>query len=78
MAIKEKDRYTVYLDKENADFVRAFLNDAKIKGGLSGLMDGYLQTMAITLRASGYKPGSSLSYAQVIKFGLKGLTQSPA
>lgn len=79
MPIKNKERYTVYLDKENTEYVKSFLETTKNKGGLSGVVDGYMKTMAMTLRMSGYKAGQKkLTPAQILRIGINGLKQDPA
>jgi len=75
---KDTKRYVVYLEPDDTEFVREFLDAAKIKGGLSGYLNGHIKTTAKTLRAAGWKPGYELSYAKVIKIGLKGMMQEPA
>ena len=79
MAVKNKKKYAVYLDEENAEYVKSFLETTKNKGGLSGVVDGYIKTMAITLRASGYKAGQKrITPAQMLRIGISGLKQDPA
>jgi hypothetical protein len=78
MAILNKKRYVVYLDEENTEYVKAFIDTTKHKGGLSGLIDGYLSTMATVLKASGYKPGDKLTAAKLLKVGIRGMKQMPA
>jgi hypothetical protein len=78
MEEKTKKRYVVYLDEENTEFVREFLTSCKIRGGISGYLNGYLETTAKTLRAAGWKPGHELTYSKAIKIGLKGMMQEPA
>ena len=75
---KDTKRYVVYLEPEETEFVREFLDSAKIKGGISGYLNGYIKTTAKTLRAAGWKPGHELTYAKAIKIGLKGMMQEPA
>ena len=70
--------YKVYLTTEDAEYVKEFLEAAKIKGGLSGYVNSYIETTAKTLRAAGWKPGNELTYAKAIKIGLKGMMQEPA
>jgi hypothetical protein len=77
MAVKNKERYTVYLDPDNTEYVKSFLETTKNKGGLSGLVDSYLATMANTLRVSGYQPGQKLTAAKLLKIGINGLKQQP-
>lgn len=79
MAVKNKKQYGLYLDEENTEYVKSFLEMTKNKGGLSGVVDGYLASMALTLKASGYKVGQKkLTPAQLIKIGIEGLKQDPA
>jgi len=78
MAIKEKKRYVVYLDEENTEYVKNFLEATKHKGGLSGLMDQYVASMARTLRASKYVKGQDrVTAKQAFKIGIKGLREVP-
>jgi len=79
MSVKNKKKYAVYLDEENAEYVKSFLELTRNKGGLSGVVDGYLKTMAFTLKASGYKKGQKkMTPAQLIRFGINALKQDPA
>lgn len=79
MEQKEETRgYKVYLNPDNTEYVREFLESCKMKGGMSGFLDEYIETTAKTLRAAGYQPGQKLTYAKAIRIGLKGLTQNPA
>lgn len=79
MAVKNKKKYSLYLDEENAEYVKSFLELTKNKGGLSGVVDGYLKTMAFTLKASGYRKGQKkMTPAQLIRIGIEGLKQDPA
>jgi hypothetical protein len=77
MAVENKKRYVVYLDEETTEYVKAFLDTTRNKGGLSGLVEGYLTTMAKTLRASGYRPGQKLTAAKLLRIGVNGLKQQP-
>jgi hypothetical protein len=70
--------YKVYLNEKNTEYVREFLESCKMKGGMSGFLDEYIDTTAKTLRAAGYQPGQKLTYAKAIRIGLKGLIQQPA
>lgn len=78
MAIEGKKRYAVYLDEENTEYVKAFLAGTKNTGGLSGLIDGYLLTMAKTLRAAGYQPGEKLTASKLFRIGINGIKRQPA
>jgi hypothetical protein len=74
----ETKAYKVYLNVENVEYVRSFLETTRDKGGLSALLDSYLATMAKTLRASGYRPGQKITVAKIFKIGINGLKQNPA
>ena len=43
MPVKGKQRYQIYLDKENYDFVQQFLDIRRDQGGISGLLDKHLK-----------------------------------
>jgi hypothetical protein len=73
-----KKKYQLYLEEDDTEFVKEFLDACKLKGGLSGYVGGYMKTTAKTLRASGWKPGKELTYAKAMKIALNGVTQSPA
>ena len=76
MTVKNKERYTIYLDKEKTEYVVSFLETTRNKGGLSGLFNTYLGTVYKTLKLSGYKPGQKkVTVAQMFRIGLKGLRQ---
>lgn len=78
MAIKNKKKYMVYLDEKNTEFLKEYLETTKNKGGLSGLFDGYVTTMTRTLKVSGYKPGTKLTFKQLFKIAKNGFSQDPA
>jgi len=78
MAIKGKKQYSVYLDEEDAEYVKSFLEQTRNKDGFSGLMNTYLKTMTRTLKAAGYKPGVKLTMKQVFKIGIQGIKQEVA
>lgn len=50
MAIQGKKRVVVYLDSENYDLVRSYLDTRKHAGGLSGLLDRHLARCADIIR----------------------------
>lgn len=77
MAVSEKKRYVIYLDEENAEYVKDFLQTSKHKGGFSGLIDTYVTTLARTLKSANYVKGQDkVSAKQMWKIGLKGLRES--
>lgn len=78
MAVKNKKKYSLYLDEERAEYVKAFLETTRNKGGLSGVVDGYIKTMYLTLKASGYKPGQKLTMKQIFEIAKNGFAQDPA
>ena len=76
MAIKNKKRYFLYLDEENAEYVKDFLETTRHKGGMSGLVDSYIASMAKTLRASKYVKGQDrVTAKQAFKIGIGGLKE---
>lgn len=77
MAVPGKKGYLVYLDEENTDYVRSFLTSGKYSGGLSGLLDAHIGTMAKTLKASKYKKDQKLTAAKAFKVFMNGLKQEP-
>lgn len=78
MAVKNKKEYKIYLDEEETEYVRAFLETTRNKGGLSGVLNGYIKTMAKTLKLSGYQPEGKISVSMMLKIAKNGLTQDPA
>ena len=78
MAIKGKRQYTLYLDEENTEYVKEFLLTTKHQGGLSGIVDAHLSSMAKTLKASKYLPGEKLTAAKLFRIFRNGLKQEPA
>lgn len=77
MAIKGKKMYSIYLDEDDAEFLKAFLEKTKNKGGLSAVMNGHLRTMCKTLRAAGYNPNKKLTVAKLLRIFKEGITQEP-
>jgi len=77
MPVKNKKQYLIYLDEESTEFVNDFLKTTRNTGGLSALVNAHIKTLAVTLRAAGYKPGKKMSAAQLIKIAVKGLAQEP-
>ena len=76
--VKNKREYKVYLTEENAEYVKTFLESKRNTGGLSGLVDGYIATMAKTLKASGYKPGEKVTVAKMLRIAKEGFARYPA
>ena len=70
--------YKVYLDEEKTEYVRTFLETTRNKGGLSAVLDGYIKTMAMTLKLSGYKTGEKVKVKTMFKIALNGIKQDPA
>ena len=77
MPVPGKKKYAVYLDEEKAEYVKSFLSSAKYAGGLSGLVDAHISTMAKTLKASKYKKDQKLTAAKAFKVFMNGLKQEP-
>lgn len=75
MAVAGKKPYQIYLDPENTEYVKSFLETTRFKGGFSAFMDTYLRSVAKTLKAAKYVEGKKLTVAQMFKIGVKGLTQ---
>lgn len=75
---KNKKEYKVYLNEENTEYVKTFLETTRNKGGLSGLVDGYIASMAKTLKASGYKSGEKITVAKMLRIAKEGFTRDPA
>ncbi len=78
MAVKNKKEYKVYLDEEQTEYVRAFLDTTRNKGGLSGVLNGYIGAMAKTLKLSGYKPEGKITMSTMLKMAINGVKQNPA
>lgn len=78
MAIKGKKKYMIYLNEENAEYVKSFLETTRNKGGLSGIMDAHLKTMTLTLKASNYKKGQKVGFMKLLKIAKNGLMREPS
>ena len=76
--VKEKKEYKFYLDEEETEFVKSFLTKTRNTGGLSACVDGYIKTMAKTLKLSGYKPEEKVTAKVLLKMIKVGFTQNPA
>jgi len=70
--------FKVYLDEENTNYVRGFLETTRNKGGLSGVLDGYIKTMAKTLKLSGYKDKEKVTAKVLLKMVYHGIKQEIA
>jgi len=77
MAIRNRKGYKIYLDEDKTEYVRAFLDTTRNKGGLSGLFNEYVSMMAKTLELSGFKPEGKVSMNMMLKIASNGLKQSP-
>lgn len=71
MAIKGKERFTVYLDEDNVQFIKSFLDTRRGQGGFSSVLDFYLDKLVSTIRLSGTFPvpnsmSASLLFAHYI------------
>ena len=75
--VKNKKEYKVWLTEENTEYVKTFLESKRNTGGLSGLVDGYIATMAKTLKASGYKPGEKVTVAKMLRIAKEGFAKEP-
>jgi len=75
MAIAGKREYKVYLDEETTEYVKSFLDQTRFKGGFSGFIDAYIKSVSLPLKASKFAKGKKLTIPQLLKFGIKGLTQ---
>ena len=45
MAVKDKKRYTFYLDEDNVNFIKSHIRTTKGTGGLSRLIDNYFSEL---------------------------------
>lgn len=73
MAIKGKKLYKVYLDEEETEFLKTFLDSTRGKGGLSGLLNTVVVNTAATIREAGIKPdASNFTWAKLIRMVLIG------
>lgn len=76
MSIKGRKPYKIYLDPEVVEYVVSFLETTHSKGGMSGLLNTYLEAMAKTIKLAGYNKGQEkVSAAKLFRIGLKGLKQ---
>lgn len=78
MAIAGKKKIQIYVDEENYEYVKGFLETTRFKGGMSAFVDTYLGSTAKTLRAANYSKGKKLSLAKLLKIGVEGLKQEIA
>lgn len=77
IAPKGKREYKVYLNEENAEYVKSFILCTRQKGGFSALVDNYVSIMAKTLKLSGYTPAERISAKTLLKIIKNGLAQEP-
>ncbi|MGD9687894.1 MAG: hypothetical protein AB7U43_13080 [Desulfobacter sp.] len=75
---KGKKEYKVYLTEKNAEYVKSFLASTRNTGGLSAIVDGYISTMAKTLKLSGYREEEKVTAKTLLKIVKNGFTQNPA
>lgn len=76
MAVKGKKTYKLYLDEENTEYVRSFIESKRGAGGLSAIVDGMIKNLADTLRESGVgEPGAKLNWAKMIRMVFHGIKQ---
>ena len=74
MAIQGKKLYQVYLDEENAEYVKAFLESKRGEGGLSALVDGMIKNTADTLRESGVGGSNKkLNWVKMLRMVFNGI-----
>lgn len=72
MAIKGKKAYTFHLTEDNVELVKEFVDRSKMEGGMSALVDGVMEMLAETLRASGVNK-RPMNYAKVIRLFVEGI-----
>jgi len=73
-----KRSYQVYLDEDDAEYVKSFLISTRNKGGFSGVVNGYIKTMAKTLRLAGYKEAEKVTAKVFLKMAYHGFKQDIA
>ncbi len=76
--MKERKEYKVYLSEDETEYLKSFLETTRNKGGLSGVLNSYVLTMANTLKASGYEPGEKVTPSRLIKIFKQGLAMDLA
>ena len=76
--VKGKKEYKVYLDEEETEYIKSFLISTRNTGGLSGVVDGYIKTMANTLKLSGYKDNEKVTAKVLLKMVYHGIKQEIA
>lgn len=72
MAIKDKKLYGLYLDEDNAELVKSFLDSRRYQGGLSACVDRLIAVMADTLRESGVDQ-RPMNWAKVTRMWINGI-----
>jgi hypothetical protein len=72
MPIQGKKKYMVYLDEENTELLKSYIESTRGEGGFSALIDEYVKYLAGTLRAADMGKGK-VTWAKVFKMGIEGL-----
>lgn len=67
MAIEGKKLYGIYLSVDEAEYLKAFLDSRKEKGGLSAFLDSYVVRVVRGLQEAGIKSGQKLTATQLMK-----------
>lgn len=71
--LKKKKKYGFYVDEENTEYLKDFLAHTPGMGGMSTLIDGYIDVLVDVIKKSGYKPGEKMNPAimmQVLADGM--------
>lgn len=72
MPIEGKRKYSFYLDEENTELVKSFVDQTRMSGGMSALVDELMKVLADTLRASGVDK-RPMNYAKVVRIFFEGI-----
>ncbi len=76
--VKDKKEYKVWLDESDAEYVKGFLISTRNTGGFSGVVNGYVKTMAKTLKLAGYKDTEKVTAKVLLKMAYHGIKQDIA
>ncbi len=76
MAIKGKKAYKLYLDEENYEYVKRYVDTTFMAGGMSGMINEIVGQMADTLRSSGVSGDSPVSFAKVLRVFFEGIKRT--
>lgn len=70
MAVKGKEKHVLYLTRGNVEIINGYLDSRKGSGGISGLVDEYIDYVSMTLESSGLTRGIKLPLPELLKLGI--------